>query len=158
MLWSGGLVGSIDMGTDNDRATLQGLTTTNLRGITIDGGQGRDVLVLNGTVGDQPQRLLNWEAIQLLQGSRLTMNGNLTLGDSATGSGILAINSTSRLLLGEQGIRTIVPATAGQLTTVINGGVIDLANGGTSTSDRLGVGRQLRRPGRPPAAEHRAGT
>ena len=58
LLWTGGLVGSIDMGTDNDRATLQGLTTTNLRGITIDGGQGSDVLVFNGTVGDQPQRLL----------------------------------------------------------------------------------------------------
>jgi outer membrane autotransporter protein len=139
LLWTGGLVGSIDMGAGNDRATLQGLTTTNLRGITIDGGQGSDVLVLNGTVGDQPQRLLNWEAIQLTQGSRLTMNGNLTLGDSATGSGILTIDSSSRLLVGEQGIRTIVPFTAGQLTTVINGGVIDLTNGGTSTSDRLGV-------------------
>ena len=139
VLWSGGLVGSIDMGTDNDRATLQGLTTTNLRGITIDGGQGSDVLVWNGTVGDQPQRLLNWEAIELLQGSRLTMSGNLTLGDSTTGTGILAIDSTSRLLGGEQGIRTIVPFTTGQLTTVVNAGVIDLANGGTSTSDRLGI-------------------
>ena len=139
LLWTGGLVGSIDMGAGNDRATLQDLTTTNLRGITIDGGQGSDVLVLNGTVGDQPQRLLNWEAIQLLQGSRLTMNGNITLGDSATGSGILTIDSTSRLLGGEQGIRTIVPFTTGQLTTVLNAGVIDLANGGTSTSDRLGI-------------------
>jgi outer membrane autotransporter protein len=139
LLWTGGLVGSIDMGTGNDRATLQGLTTTNLRGITIDGGQGSDVLVFSGTVGDQPQRLLNWEAIELLQGSRLTMNGNLTLGDSATGSGILTIDSTSRLLVGEQGIRTIVPFAAGQLTTVVNAGVIDLSNGGTSTSDRLGI-------------------
>ena len=139
LLWTGGLVGSIDMGTDNDRATLQGLTTTSLRGITIDGGQGSDVLVWNGTVGDQPQRLLNWEAIELLQGSRLTMNGNLALGNSATGNGILTINSTSRLLGGEQGIRTIVPFTTGQLTTVLNAGVIDLTNGGTSTSDRLGI-------------------
>jgi hypothetical protein len=30
-----------------------------------------------------------------------------------------------------------VPFTAGRLTTVLNAGVIDLANGGTSTSDRL---------------------
>ena len=139
LLWTGGLVGSIDMGTDNDRATLQGLTTTNLRGITIDGGQGGDVLAFNGTIGDQPQRLLNWEAIELLQGSQLTMNGNLTLGDSASGSGILAIDSTSRLLVGEQGVRLIVPATAGQLTTVLNSGLIDLTNGGSSTSDRLVV-------------------
>ena len=139
LLWTGGLIGSIDMGTGNDRATLQGLTTTNLRGITIDGGQGSDVLAFNGTIGDQPQRLLNWEAIGLLQGSQLTMNGNLTLGDSATGSGILTIDSTSRLLGGEQGIRTIVPFTTGQLTTVLNAGVIDLTNGGSSTSDRLGI-------------------
>jgi len=137
--WTGGLVGSIDMGTGNDRATLQGLTTTNLRGITIDGGQGSDVLVFSGTAGDQPQRLLNWEAIELLSGSSLTMNNNLTLGDSTTGSGVLLIDSSSRLLVGEQGVRGIVPATAGQLTTVINGGLIDLANGGSSTSDRLVV-------------------
>ena len=32
-----------------------------------------------------------------------------------------------------------MPFTTGQLTTVLNAGVIDLTNGGTSTSDRLGI-------------------
>lgn len=140
LTWSAGLIGGINMGAGNDRATFQNLTTANLRGITIDGGQGNDTLVWNTTTGDQPQRLLNWEAVELLTGSQLTMNGNLILGDSTSGSGTLAIDSTSRLLAGEQGVRAVLPATAGQLTTVLNAGLIDLTNGGSSTSDRLVVG------------------
>jgi type V secretory pathway adhesin AidA len=139
LTWSAGLVGGIDMGAGDDRATLQNLTSANLRGITIDGGQGNDTLVFQNTTGDQPQRLLNWETIQLLSGSQLTMNGDLRLGDSTTGKGTLIIDGTSKLLVGEQGTRQILAATAGQLNTVINGGLIDLTNGGSSTSDRLVV-------------------
>ena len=75
LLWTAGLIGSIDMEADNERATLQGVAMTNLRGMTIDAARAA-TCCLNGTVCDQPQRLVNWEAIELLQASRLTMNGN----------------------------------------------------------------------------------
>jgi outer membrane autotransporter protein len=136
LLWTGGLVGGIDMGAGDDRATLQNLTATNLRTITIDGGQGNDALTLVNTTADRPDRLVNWELIQLMQNSQLTMNADLTLGDSGTGTGMLTIDSTSTLLAGQQQ-RSILPFTAGQLVTVVNAGTIDLTNGGTSTTDRL---------------------
>ena len=136
LLWTNGLVGGIDMGAGNDNATLQNLTTTNLRTITIDGGQGNDTLTLTNTTADRPERLVNWELIQLMQNAQLTLSSDLVLGDSGTGTGMLTINSTSTLFSGQQQ-RSILPFTAGQLVTVVNAGTIDLTNGGTSTTDRL---------------------
>ena len=136
LLWTSGLVGGIDMGAGNDNATLQNLTTTNLRTITIDGGQGNDTLTLANTKADRPDRLVNWELIQLMQNSQLTLNSDLVLGDSGTGTGMLTINSTSTVFSGQQQ-RSILPFTAGQMVTVVNAGTIDLTNGGTSTTDRL---------------------
>ena len=49
LLWNGGLVGGIDMGSGTDRATFQNLTQTHLRGILIDGGPGAgDTLMVPG--------------------------------------------------------------------------------------------------------------
>ena len=124
------------MGSGNDNATLQNLTTTNLRTITIDGGAGVDRLALVNTTADRPDRLVNWELIQLMQNAQLTLNSDLILGDSGTGTGILTIDSSSTLFSGQQQ-RSILPFTAGQLITVVNAGTIDLTNGGTSTTDRL---------------------
>ena len=138
LLWTGGLVGGVDMGAGNDNATLQNLTTANLRTITIDGGAGVDRLALVNTTGDRPDRLVNWELIQLMQNSQLTLNSDLILGDSGTGTGIVTIDSSSTLYSGQQ-LRSILPFTAGQLVTVVNAGTIDLTNGGTSTSDRLRI-------------------
>ena len=39
-LWQGGFIGGLDMGSGDDDATFSGLTQTNLKQITIDGGAG----------------------------------------------------------------------------------------------------------------------
>ena len=49
LLWNGGLVGGIDMGSGTDRATFQNLTQTHLRGILVNGGPGAgDTLMVPG--------------------------------------------------------------------------------------------------------------
>ncbi|MCW8281720.1 MULTISPECIES: autotransporter family protein [Agrobacterium] len=138
MYWSGGLIGGIDMGTDDDTAYFAGLTDTNLRGIQIDGGFGNDVLTWSNTVGSNPGRLINWERIELTNGSQLTMNNNLTLGDTGTLAGGLVIDGSSYLRAGS-GTWSISPAVSGNLAQVQNFGVIDLTSGSNSTSDSLSV-------------------
>ncbi len=138
MLWTDGLIGSIDMGTDNDVAVFQRLTDTQLKSIQINGGLGTDRLTWQNTKGGNPQRLINWELIELQNASELTMNSNLTLGDSGTSTGTLTIDSTSYLRAGS-GTWTISPAVSGSLTQVVNSGKIDLTNGSSSTSDSLTI-------------------
>lgn len=138
MFWTGGLIGGIDMGTDNDVAVFRGLTDTQLRSIQINGGLGTDRLTWQNTKGSNPQRLINWELIELQSASELTMNSNLTLGDSGSLTGTLTVDSTSYLRAGS-GTWSISPAVGGSLTQVLNAGVIDLTNGSTSTSDSLTI-------------------
>jgi outer membrane autotransporter protein len=138
LLWTGGLIGGIDMGAGDDHATFVNLTTANLKTITIDGGLGNDTLTWVNTQGDHPERLLNWELIELTQGSQLTMNNDLVLGDPVSGTGTLTIDATSTVF-GGQNQTTILPAVPGQLVNVINAGTIDLTNGGSSTTDYLQI-------------------
>lgn len=139
LVWSGGLVGGIDMGDDTDTATLHNLTQDQLRNIEIDGGQGtNDTLIWDHTRGENPARLDNWELIELGNGSELTMNSDLTLGDSGTATGALTIDPTSTLLAGN-GAHTVAPFTPGNPVAVANAGTIDLTNGPPSVSDSLRV-------------------
>lgn len=139
LIWSGGLVGGIDMGDDTDTATLRNLTQDQLRNIEIDGGQGaNDTLIWDHTRGENPARLDNWELIELNNGSVLTMNSDLTLGDSGTATGALTIDPTSTLYSGN-GAHVIAPFTPGNPVTVDNAGTIDLTNGPPSVNDSLRV-------------------
>jgi len=139
LLWSGGLVGGIDMGSGTDKATLRSLSQSNLRNIEIDGGPGaNDTLTFETTQADNPARLDNWELIALGSRSSLTMNSDLTLGDAGTGTGALTIDATSTLFAGD-GHHAIVPFNPANLATVVNAGTIDLTNGPPSTSDSLRI-------------------
>jgi outer membrane autotransporter protein len=139
LLWNGGLVGGIDMGSGTDRATFQNLTQTHLRGILIDGGPGAgDTLTWSNVQGEMPQRLVNWELIELTNASTLKMGGNLTLGDSGALTGALTIDPSSTLFSGE-GQHSIVPFAVGQLVSVSNAGTIDLTNGPASATDSLSI-------------------
>lgn len=138
MVWIGGLIGGIDMGTDNDTAYFSGLTDEHLRGIQIDGGLGTDILTWSNTKGSNPGRLINWERIELTNGSELTMNNTLTLGDTGTLTGGLVIDGSSYLRAGS-GTWSINPAVGGNLVQVQNSGFIDLTNGSNSTSDSLTI-------------------
>jgi len=138
-LWTGGNIGGLDMGADNDVATLRGLTAANLTpGLPIDGGPGVDRLTWDSTSGNGVGRYINWELIDLTNNSQLTFSSTLTLGDSGTGTGTLSIDATSTVFAG-QGAHAIVPFTSGQLVQVINAGTIDLTNGPLAATDSLTI-------------------
>lgn len=102
----------------------------------MNGGLGQDILTFEGSTSSTGARYLNWETVNLTQGSQLDLNDTLTLGDSATGTGTLNIESGSTLTA-TQGV--IAPFTAGQLATLNNAGTIDLTQGNTRTNDTLTV-------------------
>ncbi|WP_434563328.1 autotransporter outer membrane beta-barrel domain-containing protein [Pseudomonas sp. Z5-35] len=137
-VWSGGEIRSaVLMGDGNDTAQLSTLTEAGLAPTPrVDGGLGQDVLAFQGSTSGTGARYTLWETIKLAQGSRLDLAGTLVLGDSTTGTGVLEIDGSS-VLTSTQGV--IAPFTAGQMTTLNNSGVIDLADGNTRTDDTLTV-------------------
>lgn len=137
--WSGGRIGGLDLGANDDVAAFSNLTQANLpSNIQIDGGLGFDRLTWNNVSASNAARFRNWEVIELTNGSEFTLASSLVLGDAESGTGALAIDTTSTLL-GGQGNRTIAPFAAGLLTSVQSAGTIDLTNGGQSTHDSLTV-------------------
>ncbi|RWN17109.1 MAG: autotransporter outer membrane beta-barrel domain-containing protein [Mesorhizobium sp.] len=137
---SGGIIyGSVDLGGDNDTARLSNLTNANL-GATdaISGGLGTDALTLDNVKLDGVSRLQNWESIDATNDTELTMDSNLVLGDSGTGTGSLSVDAASTLYGG--GFNAAIQAfTAGQLAQVTNAGRIDLTNGSTGATDSLTI-------------------
>ncbi|MCU0123430.1 autotransporter outer membrane beta-barrel domain-containing protein [Pseudomonas vlassakiae] len=124
--WSGGTIGGrVDMGVDDDKVTISNLNPQTLT-IDIDGGAGNDQLQFINSEVDGGAHYLNFETVDLNQGSRLTLNDTLTLGDAGTGTGTLGIDASSSLIA-RQG--TVAPFTSGQLASVRNAGTIDLSTG-----------------------------
>ncbi|QHG65038.1 autotransporter outer membrane beta-barrel domain-containing protein [Pseudomonas putida] len=124
--WSGGTIGGrVDMGVGDDQVTISNLFPQTLS-VNIDGGAGNDRLQFFNSEIDGGARYLNFEFVELNQNSRLTLNDTLALGDADTGSGTLAID-TSSTLAARQG--TIASFTTGQLASVRNAGTIDLSTG-----------------------------
>ncbi|MBC3362743.1 autotransporter outer membrane beta-barrel domain-containing protein [Pseudomonas sp. SWRI154] len=136
--WSGGLIRSaILLGAGTDTALVQNLTEAGLAATpSLNGGLGQDVLTFEGSTSGTGARYANWETLNLTQGSRLDLADTLVLGDSATGTGVFNIDSSS-VLTSTQGV--IAPLTAGQMTTLNNAGAIDLSDGNTRTNDTLTV-------------------
>ncbi|KAB2722391.1 autotransporter outer membrane beta-barrel domain-containing protein [Brucella intermedia] len=139
--WNGGgiVYGNIDLGGDNDIATLSNLTDANI-GATkrISGGAGTDGLTFNNVKTGAVDRFDSWETINLTNDTRLTFDAALTLGDAGTGTGTFNIDGSSTVYGGsaQSGIN---PFTAGQLANVVNAGRIDLTNGGGSTTDTFTI-------------------
>lgn len=136
--WSGGNIHSfVLMGPGDDRALLQNLVNAQLAAAQlIDGGLGNDTLTLDNTKALDPGLFPNWETLQLDNGSELTLGGTLKLGDSATGTGTLAVDGASKLLVNTGVIEAF---TAGQGVTVNNSGLIDMTTGSSSTRDTLTI-------------------
>jgi outer membrane autotransporter protein len=143
LLWTGGgtIAGAVTLAGSDNAATLAGLTDANLSSLTaLSSGNGTGTLTFNGTQASGASRFSNWTAINLTNGSQLTLDTNgLTLGNAGTGTGTLTIDATSQLMSGGLGDPSITPATAGQFVNVVNAGTIDLTSGGTSTADALVV-------------------
>ncbi|MBV6822973.1 autotransporter outer membrane beta-barrel domain-containing protein [Pseudomonas sp. PD9R] len=138
-VWDGGGIirSAVLMEDGNDSATLRNLSESTLAQTpSINGGTGNDLLTFDHTSSAGPDRYINWETVNLSNGSQFNLAGNFVLGDSGTGTGIFNIDGSS-VLTSTQG--SITPFTAGRLTTLNNAGVIDLSSGTTSTSDTLTV-------------------
>lgn len=129
--WSDGgqIDGLIDLGPDNDTALLRNLTAAQLASNAgLTGGTGTDSLTLQNVQAAGVARYTQWESIQL-QGSRLALDGDLTLGDAGTRTGTLDIDaaSTVQAVAGTAG--SVSPAVAGDNVTVNNAGTLDLTGG-----------------------------
>lgn len=141
-VWNdGGIIyGSVDLGGDNDTAKLSNLTNANLGDTNaITGGAGTDTLTFDNVKLDGISRVQNWETIDANNDTELTLDGNLVLGDSGTGTGTLNVDSASTLYGGGGFNAEIRAFTAGQMAEVMNAGRIDLTNGTTGATDRLTI-------------------
>jgi len=139
--WTGGgvLRGPVDFGEGNDTATLTNLTPTQMSALPLfDAGPGTDKLDMLNVKTGGVARFANWEQVNATRGTELTMDGTLALGDSASGTGALVIDSASALLAGGGGGR-VAAFTAGQLANVGNAGRIDLGNGSSAPGDTFTI-------------------
>ena len=129
--WKGGgiVYGSIDMGPDDDVATFANLNQAHLGAVPLfDGGTGNDRLGFDNVKASGVARLQNWETVDLANSTELTFDGDLLLGDSATGSGTLTVDATSTLFAGA-GNHAIRPFAATARVDMVNAGRIDLTAG-----------------------------
>ncbi|WP_426808340.1 autotransporter outer membrane beta-barrel domain-containing protein [Pseudomonas sp. WOUb67] len=133
--WTGGQIGKrVILESDDDTATVRALDLGN-SAVILDGGTGTDTLTFEQSQVGQGALYNNWESIHLKQGSQLTLNDTLTLGDlgsdqprviPATGTGTLQIDASSSLI-SRQG--SIVSIQNGTNASVVNAGTIDLSRG-----------------------------
>lgn len=133
--WTGGQIGKrVIMENDDDTAIVRALDPGN-SAVILDGGTGTDTLTFEQSQVGQGASYINWESINLQQGSRLTLNDTLTLGDlgsdqprviPATGTGTLQIDASSALN-SRQG--SIVSIQSDSKVSVVNAATIDLSRG-----------------------------
>src|SRR3989344_5891391 len=139
LTWDGGGIirSAILMGDGDDRVTLRNISASRLAQTpTLDGGNGSDLLTFDNTTTSGVARYINWETVNLNNQSQLDFDGNFVLGDSATGSGVFNIDSSS-VVTSARG--SLTPFSAGQRATLNNAGIIDLGSGNSRTSDTLTV-------------------
>ncbi|WP_116893540.1 autotransporter outer membrane beta-barrel domain-containing protein [Pseudomonas syringae] len=125
------------MADGNDTARLYNLSEYYLSANPLlDGGPGNDALTVDDTVSSQPGRYANWETVNVSNGSQLNLAGTLVLGDSVTNTGVLNIDSSSRLISTSG---SVVPFSAGSLASLQNAGTLDLSDAGRSPTGTLTV-------------------
>ncbi|WP_419710719.1 autotransporter outer membrane beta-barrel domain-containing protein [Pseudomonas sp. NFX224] len=136
-VWDGGGIirSQVLLEDGNDSATLRNLVESTLAQTpSLNGGTGIDVLTFDHSTTAGAGRYVNWETVNLNNGSQLDLAGHFVLGDSTSGTGVFNIDGSS-VLTSTQG--SITPFTAGQRATLNNAGIIDLSSG--SASDTLTV-------------------
>ncbi|WJR65193.1 autotransporter outer membrane beta-barrel domain-containing protein [Neorhizobium sp. CSC1952] len=140
--WNGGgiIYGLVDLGGDNDTASLSNLTNSNI-GATpqITGGLGTDAITFDNVKTGDVARFDSWETIDLTNDTQLIFDETLTLGDSGTGTGSLTVDAASTIYGGGAN-GGIAAFTAGQLVEVVNAGRLDLTNGGDGATDTFTIG------------------
>lgn len=140
--WDGGgiIYGAIDLGGGTDSATLRNLTAANLGALPLlTGGDGVDTLAFDNVSTNGVARFANWETVNLANDTELTFDGNLTLGDAASGTGTLNVDASSTLFAGNGANASVLAFTAGQLVNVTNAGRIDLTQGASGATDTFTI-------------------
>lgn len=84
-------------------------------------------------------RFANWETVNLTDDTELTFDGNLTLGDAASGTGTLNVDASSTLFAGNGADASVMAFSAGQLVNVANAGRIDLTQGASGATDTFTI-------------------
>ena len=142
---SGGTIGGfVSLSSGDDVLRISGGTI----GGEIRGGQGNDTLIFENYRVQRINRILEWELIELRRGSRLELDGNLTLGDSGTLGGTLEIDANSQVLSMPGTASARIQSVSGSRANVINRGRIDLTGSGagnvlTITGNYTGVDGSL---------------
>jgi len=138
--WSGGsILNNILMSGDADVARLIGLDVATLAAAgVVDGGDGTDNLVFDGTSAGNGAQYVNWETVQLTNGSTFALSDTFALGDAVTGGGAFEIDSSSTLQASGTAA-AIAPVGAGT-ATVSNAGIIQLSSpGAPNPADKLTI-------------------
>ena len=79
-------------------AQIQG--TFNLTGTVSGAGASSDTLTLNGATVTGVAGFTNWPTVNITNGSQVTMDGTLVVGNATTGTGTVTIDASSTLLAG----------------------------------------------------------
>jgi type V secretory pathway adhesin AidA len=140
--WDGGgiIYGAIDLGGDTDSATLRNLNASHLGALPLlSGGDGVDTLTFDNVSTSGVARFANWETVNLTDDTELTFDGNLTLGDAASGTGTLNVDASSTLFAGNGANASILAFSAGQRVNVVNAGRIDLTQGASGATDTFTI-------------------
>ncbi|WP_217343173.1 autotransporter outer membrane beta-barrel domain-containing protein [Rhodanobacter sp. C01] len=119
-------------------ALVQG-GTFNLSGTVSGAGSASDTLTFDDATVTGIAGFTNWESVAVTNGTRLTMDGTLVMGDATSGTGNVTIDADSMLLAGNGANGVIQPFTAGQLVNVTNAGTIDLTNGGMPAANTFTI-------------------
>lgn len=137
--WSGGglIHSAITLADGTDRALLKDLSETTLASTPqINGGTGTDTLTFDNSQSATPTRYVNWETVRLDNGSRLSLGGDFLLGDSGTGTGTMAVDGNSVLLVSQGSISAFDPS---QSVSLSNSGLIDMTSASSSATDSLTI-------------------
>lgn len=133
LMTAGQMIGQLQMGTGgNETAVFENVNDiNNIGSITFfnGGGGGQDVLTFNNTQHTGGSEMTNWETINVINGSTLTLASNLTLGGvSADTTATLNIQSAApATLVAMNGSNAVIAALQGS-ALVNNAGIINLSS------------------------------
>jgi outer membrane autotransporter protein len=147
-LGSPGALAIVNLDAGNDTLILR--STSVFQG-GLNGGEQSDTLSFDGFAFTGASELMNWETLNLTNGSNLTLNNNLVMGDlgfsfPATNTGVVNIDATSTLSAFAD--RSILADDPASNVVVSNAGRINLSDGTvgnrlTIVGDYVGQGGQL---------------
>lgn len=149
LIWENGgtIGGSVTLGSGDDTATLRNLTDAIIGAAVLDGetgpglSSGIDTLTFDATTAIWTStRFLNWENVNLINGTVLTAQSDITLGGADALGDTMQIDASSRLFAGN-GVNATFSAL-GAVGTLVNAGAIDLTNGAASATDTFTVDGQ----------------